>query len=72
MRTDKGNQPHLWLIHTTGQFSIFHKEPTNMLHGHNLLKGLQFRRVSVQFSMYDSHMCIALSHSAFLKTTLHR
>lgn len=50
-RPDRGNQLNLWLIHTNGQSSIFHNEPTNMLHGHNLLKGLQFRRISVQFSM---------------------
>lgn len=51
MRPDRESQPYLPLIQTDRLSTTFHNEPTNMPHGCNLLKGLWFRRVSVQFSM---------------------
>lgn len=50
-RPDRESQANLLLTHTAGLSIIICNEPTNMPHGHNLIKGLQFRRVSGQFSM---------------------
>lgn len=50
-RPDRESQANLLLTHAAGLSIINCNKPTNMPHGHNLIKGLQFRRVSGQFSM---------------------